>query len=111
MLIFPKTVQAWNTTTFSAVLKAEPEARAPADWPLHKAVSQASFVDARPLTATVFGSRETNETVEAKVGVFFTEIVVNCGCGDEPMPINGYCELLMAIDKVTSETSIRVVSD
>jgi hypothetical protein len=111
MLKLNAALQAWNTTAFAPTLKAGLEVLAPASLPLHEGVSQAGMVDDKPITATVLSSREREGAVETKVGVFFTEIVINCGCGDDPMPINAYCELLISIDKVTAEATITVVTD
>lgn len=111
MLKLDAALQAWNTAAFAPTLKAELEGLAPASLPLHLGVSQAGMVDDKPITATVLGSRDVGEAIEVKVGVFFTEIVINCGCGDDPMPINAYCELLICIDKVTAEATITVVTD
>lgn len=111
MLILTAALQAWNTTSFAATLKAELEALAASDLPLHQGVSQAGMVDAAPITVTVFSSEETEQSLATRVGVFFTEIVINCGCGDDPMPINAYCELLIGIDKLTAEATVTVVTD
>jgi hypothetical protein len=111
MLILDEALRAWNTAAFAPTLKAELEALAPASLPLHLGVSQAGFVDDKAITATVLNSRDGEGAIETKVGVFFTEIVINCGCGDDPMPINAYCELLISIDKVTAEATITVVTD
>jgi hypothetical protein len=111
MLTLHEALQAWNTTAFAQTLKAELEALEPASLPLHLGVSQAGMVDDKAITATVLSSRDGDGAVEARAGVFFTEIVINCGCGDDPMPINAYCELLISIDKVTAEATITVVTD
>lgn len=109
MLILHKSLPAWDTKAFSPTLKAELEAFEPSSLPLHLGVSQAGMVDDKAITVTVLNSRDAGGIIEAKVGVFFTEIVINCGCGDDPMPINAYCELLISIDKVTAEATITVV--
>ena len=111
MLKLNAALQAWNTTAFEPTLKACLEALAPTSLPLHLGVSQAGFVDDKALTATILNSRDRDGAIETKVGVFFTEIVINCGCGDDPMPINAYCELLISIDKLSAEATITVVTD
>ena len=54
---------------------------------------------------------EFDDMIEGSVGVFFTEIVINCGCGDEPMPTNAYCELQLSIDKNTVAVRFAIVTD
>ncbi|WP_126452501.1 glucosamine--fructose-6-phosphate aminotransferase [Sulfuriflexus mobilis] len=112
MLTFTDPPQDWDTAALAPTLKRWLEALAPGSLPLHKGVSQAGLVDDQAITAMVLNCRDDSEgAVEAKVGVFFTEVVINCGCGDEPMPVNAYCELLISIDKVSAEATIVVVTD
>lgn len=111
MLKLNAALLAWNTAAFKPTLKACLEALAPASLPLHLGVSQAGFVGDEALTATILNSRDGGDAIEARVGVFFTEIVINCGCGDDPMLINAYCELLISIDKVSAGATVTVVTD
>lgn len=111
MLILPGAVKAWHTDDFPAVLKAELEALAPASLPLHKGVSQAGMVGEAPMTVIVLNYVDEEKIITGKLGVFFTEVVINCGCGDDPMQINAYCELLIGIDKATAAATINVVTD
>ena len=48
--------------------------------------------------------------IQAKVGVFFNEIIGGCSCGDDPLSENAYCELQVSIDKVTAEAEFSVNS-
>ena len=79
-----------------------------ASLPLHLGVSQAGMVGDEAITVMVLNSHDAGQKIEVKLGVFFTEIVINCGCGDDPMLINAHCELLISIDKLTAETTAQL---
>lgn len=111
MLKLNAALQAWNSPAFGPTLKALLEALAPSSLPLHLGVTQGGMVDDKPITATYLNCRDAGDTIEARLGVFFTEIVINCGCGDEPMPINAYCELLIRIDKRNAGATLSVAND
>ena len=59
----------------------------------------------------VIGCRDTGDVIIANVGVFFTEIVINCGCGDDPYETNAYCELDVTIDKSSGKTRFAIAAD
>ncbi len=111
MLKFEDPLKAWNSEDFSPSLKSGLEALAPSSLPLHLGVSQAGMVDDAPITVTVLGHEDGGDSIQARIGIFFTEIVINCGCGDDPMPINSYCEFLISIDKATAEATMTVIPD
>jgi hypothetical protein len=77
--------------------------------PLEKGTCRGGFVDDSNISVTVINATQSKNSIQAKIGVFFTEIIVGCGCGDEPMPENAYCELLINIDKSTSAARFRVI--
>jgi len=89
----PLSLRDWGTPTFAATLKVELE-QLPADsLPLQRAVAHGGIADDSAVTVTVFGQRADGDCLHAHVGVFFTEIIINCGCGDDPQPVNAYCEM------------------
>lgn len=104
-----KSLHAWGSTAFFETLKQELEALPAESLPLHKAVSQGGFVDDSHITATVLHAEEEDEAIHARVGIFFTEIVINCGCGDDPMETNAYGELQIHIDKTSAQADFEVV--
>lgn len=105
----PNALRAWGSAAFASRLKTELEALAPSALPLGAAATPGCHVDDSPLTVSVLRVTEDAHRIQARVGVFFCEIVVNCGCGDEPFLQNAYCELRVAIDKATAETVFTVI--
>lgn len=110
MLSLTESLLAWSTPDFSRTLKNELQATAISRLPLDKGTSQGGYVDDQPITVSVNRFNEADDCLEGSVDVFFTEIVINCGCGDDPMPVNGYCELRVMIDKQTAATTLEVIT-
>ena len=90
-------------------LKRELEALPSGTLPLHWCTSRGGYVDDSDISATVISVEQDEHRVQCKVGIFFTEIIVGCGCGDDPFPENAYCELIVSIDKTTAEAEFEVI--
>ena len=106
----PNSLRAWQTDRFALSLKNEIWNLAAGTLPLDQGVTQGGFVDDSDMTITVLHVTEDDASIQAKVGVFFMEIVASCGCGDEPMPTNAYCEMKVRIDKATAETEFTLIA-
>lgn len=100
---------AWGSAEFFQTLKQELEALPPGALPLDKAVTQSGYVDDSHITVTVLHAEEMAQVIQARVGIFFTEIVINCGCGDDPMETNAYGVLQVRINKTTAQANFEVV--
>ncbi|MBI5041833.1 MAG: glucosamine--fructose-6-phosphate aminotransferase [Gammaproteobacteria bacterium] len=104
-------VRDWNTDAFAQSLKREIAYLGKGVLPLDKGVSYGGLVDDSELTVTLLRSADDGPAIVALVGVFFTEIIGGCSCGDEPTPTPAYCELHIRIDKATAEADIVIVPD
>ena len=111
MITLPRSLRSWGTDRFALTLKEEVRALPAGTLPLQNAVAQGGLVDESDLALTVFHSEDDARGIRTNVGVFFTEIVINCGCGADPMPQNAYCTMQITIDKVTADTAFHVLSD
>jgi len=110
MPTLPASLRARGSARFFQTLKEELERLPPGTLPLHKAVTQGGYVDDSRITATVLHAEEEPQAIHARAGIFFTEIVINCGCGDDPMETNAYGVLQIRIDKTTAQAEFEVVS-
>jgi hypothetical protein len=108
---FRNSLHAWQSEPFIQAMKNDLEHLETGVLPLDKAVSQGGYVDDNNITATVLYADEDELAIHARVGIFFTEIVINCGCGDDPMETNAYCEMRISIDKTTAEAEFEVLQD
>jgi len=108
---FPKSMAAWQSEDFTRVLKDEIEAMGAGALPLDEGTAHGGFVDDADITAVPFTSVDDEHSVVADVGIFFTEIVAGCSCGDEPETVNAYCRLRIRIDRASAEAEVSVVLD
>ena len=102
-------LRAWPGAAFAQTLKREIEGLPPAALSLERCITPGSYVGDAPLTVTVLHSAEAGTAIEAKIGVFFTEIVASCGCGAEPMEQNAYCEMRVCIDQASAEAAFASI--
>lgn len=93
-----------NTADYEKELKRALESLPPGSLPLEQGTSRGGFVDDSDISITVIKIRIEKDMIQARLGVFFTEIIVGCSCGDDPVEENAYCEMLLDIDKTSGET-------
>jgi len=106
---FSQCLRARGTERFSGELKNALLGLAPGVLPLQQGVTQGGHVDASNLDATVLDVIDEGPVIRARVGVFFTEVVGNCACGDEPAPAQAWCMLQVNIDTVSAAASFTVL--
>jgi len=101
----------WNSELFAQTLKHEMENLQPGTLPLMMGVSHGGIPDDKTISVSVLKVRDHSTTIQADVSVFFSEVLAGCSCGDEPMSMNGYCELQVSIDKTSAEAVFRVLDE
>lgn len=102
MIRLPRSLAAWGGQGFAETLEAEILALGPAALPLHRLASTGYALDTR-VSVTLIDARESDGVIEARLGVFFDEILPGCSCGDEAEPQPVYGELWLAIDRSTAQ--------
>jgi hypothetical protein len=106
---FPESCDAWGTDGFAQALRGEIARLDPAALPLAEVSPRGGYADFSDITATVLGVSDEGDSIRVSVGLFYTETVGNCGCGDVPMVENGYCELRLTIRKATAEAVFEAI--
>ena len=96
---------------FARRLKGALERLPPGTLPLALATTQGGQVDDSDISVTLLAVRDDGNVIRARVMVFFSEIVGGCSCGDEPVSANGYCELVVSIDRRTAAAQFTVIED
>ena len=107
----PRLVRAlrdWQTDAFEHSLKRDLLALEQGAIPLSKGVTQGGYVDDSNIEVTLLSASEDAEQIVVRVGVFFSEIIAGCSCGDDPAVENAYCEMYVHIDKKTAEASFII---
>jgi hypothetical protein len=95
--------------TIEKALKRELESLPSGTLPLHGCITRGGYVDDSDISATVIHVHQEEHRMLCKVGIFFSEIIVGCSCGEDPFPQHAYCELMVSIDKTTAETEFKFV--
>lgn len=103
------TLAAWNSANFVKALKSEMENLGAGSLPLDQCVAQGGYVDDSNICVMVLHFGDYGPAIEAKVGIFFTEIVGCCGCPIEPFDESVYCEVAVKIDKSTADAEFWVI--
>jgi hypothetical protein len=105
------TLRAWGDADFDRTLKQELCALPSGTLPLAMGTSQGGYVDDGNIAVTVLSANDDARSVQARVGILFTEVVPSCSCGDEPLEANAYCVVQIRIDKATAEATFAAVPD
>ncbi len=95
----PRARTAWGSPAFAATLKSEIEALPAGSLPLDGATTQGGRVAEQGIAVTVLQAEDAGHAIHVRLGVFFTEVVGGCSCGDEPIPLEAHCELRVEIAK------------
>lgn len=111
MTRFSDALRAWNTQDFARTLTRRIEALGAELQPLERAAPHGGRIDPGSLKAALLAASEDASALHARVGVFFTEVLAGCSCGDGPTPIDAYCELQVRIDKASGEASFSLPPD
>lgn len=111
MPVLHNSLHAWEQDDFPGVLKREILSLDAGMLPLEQGLSRGGLVDTGNIDATVIGASDEGDFIVAHVGMFFTEIIGGCSCGDEPEHAQAYCILKVSINKRTAETTFTVLTD
>ena len=109
VLTFVNALLDWQTNAFPRTLKRELEGLEAGLLPLHKGVCRGGHVDDSDICATFLSARDDGAVIRARVGIFFSEIIAGCSCGDDPTSENAYCEIEVVIDKETADARFALI--
>jgi len=99
----------WGTNRFAQTIKREILALPPGTLPLQRAVTQGGIVQDGATDATLLAFEEDDQAIHCRLGIFFTETVGGCSCGDEPFTTEHYCEIRLHIDKASAAADFSLV--
>jgi hypothetical protein len=114
MIRLPKSLNAWGTPEFEAVLKQEIEQLDAGSLPLQQALSASSYVTERPFQAMIISVSASASQIMVKAGIFYTGVIAGCSCADDPTPVdelNEYCVLQFCIDRTTADTTVTLLTE
>lgn len=95
MIALSRSLNAWGSPAFERILTAELEALLATSLPLDALTTQGGQVEG--VTLRLIAAEACADGICARLGVFFTEWVGGCSCGDGLMPVQGYGEIELTI--------------
>ncbi len=114
MIRLQKSLNAWGTPEFEAILKHEIEQLDAASLPLQQGLSVSSYVTDRPFQVMLVSVNEDADQIRIKAGIFYTGVIAGCSCADDPTPVdelNEYCMVQLCIDRITAETTVTLLAE
>ncbi len=111
MAKLPNSLRDWKTDAFEQSLKTEMERFRRDVLPLKDAIEDLNSVDDSDLGVTFISANDDDKFINARVGVYFAEIVSCCSCGEDSPVEEAYCEMNVTIDKSTGDAEFSVGPD
>jgi hypothetical protein len=114
MLLLDKSLSAWGSPDFKAILKQEIECIDAEQLPLQQGLTIGNYAIADHLTVMINSISETDDHIHVTAGISYQSVICGCSCMDDPTPVNEnneYCVVRLDIDKYTSATAISLVID
>jgi hypothetical protein len=114
MIRLQKSLHAWGTPEFEAILKHEIEQLDAASLPLQQGLSISSHVTDSPFQALIISVHEDAGAIRVKAGIFYTGVIAGCSCADDPTPIDElteYCVVQLDIDRTTAATTVTLLAE
>lgn len=113
MILLKNILKSLNNPEIKAIAKNELQKIDSSMLPLQQGLSFSSAVSSHPVNFIVLNIEENNDFVLIKSGIFYTGIVAGCSCSDDPSPTdeqNEYCEVLFSINKLSADTSVKLLT-
>ena len=114
MIQLTKSLNAWGTPDFEAILKSEIEQLSAEQLPLQQGLSTSSYALDDKLNVRIISASEEASFIRAKAGIFYTGIIAGCSCADDPTPVEEqteYCVVQIEINKMTAETAVVLLAE
>ncbi|MGB5473888.1 MAG: hypothetical protein WBQ78_10475 [Gammaproteobacteria bacterium] len=114
MIRLQKSLVAWGTPDFEAVIRQELAGLGIEQLPLQQGLGGSSYATDRPPQVMIISSSESQRGIRIKAGIFYSGIIAGCSCADDPTPVEEqaeYCVVHVDIDKTTGEATIALAED
>ncbi|MDD5249832.1 MAG: hypothetical protein PHY45_12645 [Rhodocyclaceae bacterium] len=111
MIQLPRSLAAWPSPQFQAVLKEELEQSDAGEFPLQEGLSSSSYALPGAFSVMVIGAGDDDVFIRVRVGIFYSGLIAGCSCADDPTPVEPlaeYCEVEVTIDKATAAAVVKL---
>jgi hypothetical protein len=110
----PKSAAAWNTPDFETVFREELAALGNAQLPLQQGLAHSSHATDTPPQVMLIGTKEDDDGIRVRAGLFYTGIIAGCSCADDPTPVDEqaeYCVVEVVLDLASGTAMIGLAQD
>lgn len=114
MINLKKILADWGTQQFASSLKSEIEKMGVEQLPLQQGLSSSNIAMDDNVKAIILNSSDSKNLVVVKMGLFYTGVIAGCNCSDDPSPVdlqNEYCEVQLDINKISGDTTVKLLLD
>ncbi len=109
MLNLKSVVSDWGNESFPERFKNTVEKLGVNELPLQQGLSLSNIALDDNVKVIILNCNDLKTKIEIKAGLFYTGMIAGCNCFDDPSPIdlqNEYCEVMVAIELSSGDTSI-----
>ena len=111
MAIMSNSLRDWNSDAFGQTFKAEMEGFRKDVLPLERVIGKGNSVYDGDLEVVVNAVTDNEKFIQARVGIYFAEVVACCSCGETPPIDEAYCELDVTIDKSSAAAEFTLLPE
>ncbi len=110
MIQLARSLRAWGTPEFEAVLKLE-VAQFGDELPLQEGLSVGNYVAKDEIMVVINGVADLKTAIRVHAGIFYQSVIGGCSCDGDPTPVSEnteYCEVVLDIDKATGAATVAL---
>jgi len=114
MIKLRNALDAWESSEFDDLLKADIDQMTVDQLPLQQAITSSSYALDTNIKSIIINKTDDSDAIQIKAGIYYTGIIAGCNCADDPSPadeVQEYCVVQIQIDKVTAETDIMLLNE
>jgi hypothetical protein len=114
MMQLHRVLDAWGTSAFRGILKAELEQLTVEQLLLQQGLSQSSYACDDNIKVVIISVSEASGVIHATAEIFYTGMIPGCSCADDPTPVDEYaehCEVQIDINMQTAGTVVSLLPE
>jgi hypothetical protein len=107
-----RTLAAWGSTDFDAVLKQELQQLGCDELPLQQGLARGSIALEEAVCPVILSIAHDTGHLRIKAGLQYSGMIAGCSCADDPTPDSPtveYCTVLVEIDRHSADTRITLL--
>lgn len=107
-----RTLAAWGSADFEAVLKQELQQLGCDTLPLQQGLTRGSVALDEGICPVILSIAQDTTCIRIRAGLQYSGMIAGCSCADDPTPDSPtveYCTVLVEIDRDSADTRITLL--